>query len=748
MSLAPRIAAELSLPERKVAAAARLFDDGNTVPFIARYRKEATGGLDEVELRAIAERLAYLGELDKRRAAILESIEQQGALTAELRGAIEACATKAELEDLYRPYRKKRRTRAERARERGLEPLAQRILAQPLEGDPRAEAAAFVNPAGEVADVDAALAGARDIAAEVMAETPAIRADVRRHVSERGVMCSRAARGKKKVRSKFEQYYEFREPVAKLPSHRYLAIRRGEEEGFLKSSIEVDGDLVISHLERHMKLDRRSPFAGELGAAIADGFSRLLAPAIETEVGGVLKERSDRAAIEVFAENLEHLLLAAPFGGKAVIGIDPGLRTGCKCAAVDETGKFRGDAVIYLTGNQSARDRAAAELCDFVARHRPAAIAVGNGTGGREAEAFVRELIRAQRIDGCFVVSVSEAGASVYSASELAREEHPDLDVTVRGAISIARRLQDPLAELVKVEPKAIGVGQYQHDVDQRLLARKLGEVVESCVNRVGVELNTASAALLAHVAGIGAALAKKIVAHRDRHGAFASRRALLEVSGLGPRAFEQAAGFVRVSGSAQPLDASAVHPERYDLVERIAADLGTEVAALVGDPVLAERIDPAAYLAEGVGAPTLRDIISELARPGRDPRASFEPPAFRDDVNELSDLVPGMRLEGVVTNVTAFGAFVDVGVHHDGLVHISKLADRFVREASEVVTVGDKIQVTVLDVDLERQRISLSARREDSVDPGAKRARKPRDKRSDKPGSFGNNPFARLRGK
>jgi uncharacterized protein len=749
MMLAPRIAAELSLPERKVAAAARLFGEGNTVPFVARYRKEATGGLDEVQLRAIAERLTYLGDLDKRRAAIVESLEQQGALTAELRAAIDGCATKAELEDLYRPYRKKRRTRAQQARERGLGPLADRILAQPRGGDPRAEAAAFIDPEKGVADVDAALAGARDIAAELMAEAPAIRADFRRHFSERGVIASRAARGKKKVRSKFEQYYDFREPVAKLPSHRYLAIRRGEEEGFLKASIEIDEKLALAALERHMKLERGSPFAGELRAAIAEGFSRLLAPGIETEVRGDLKERSDRAAVDVFAENLEHLLLAAPFGGEPVIGIDPGLRTGCKCAAVDATGKFCGDITIYLAGKSD--DRAAAALCDFVGRHKPAAIAIGNGTGGRETEAFVRRLIRDGRLDGCFAVSVSEAGASVYSASELAGEELAGLDVTVRGAVSIARRLQDPLAELVKVEPKAIGVGQYQHDVDQKLLARKLGEVVESCVNRVGVELNTSSAALLAHVAGVGASLAKKIVAHRDRNGAFTSRRALLDVSGLGPRAFEQAAGFVRVSGSAQPLDASAVHPERYALVERIAADLGTDVAALVGDRVLAERIDPAGYVSDGVGEPTLRDIIAELARPGRDPRASFEPPAFRDDVNELSDLAPGMRLEGVVTNVTAFGAFVDVGVHQDGLVHISKLADRFVRDPAEVVKVGEKIQVTVLDVDLERMRISLSARREDAGKP-PKSSEAPKPSKPSKPskpqGSFGNNPFAKLRGK
>ena len=715
----PSIAVELSIAPANVAAAVKLLAEGATVPFIARYRKEVTGGLDEVQIRAIEERRAYLLELDERRRAILASIEEQGKLTAELRAKIEACTTKAALEDLYLPYKPKRRTRAMIARERGLEPLALRILEQPAIGDPRAEAAAFVK--GEVEDAEAALSGARDIVAELVAESADVRALVREAFEKRGVLKVEAVKSKINGPTKFEQYYEFSEPVATIPSHRFLAIRRGEGEGILRAWIEVDAEELERRIAAMQKLDGRSPFADELRLAVRDALKRLLAPSVENDVRVEVKMRSDRAAVEVFADNLQNLLLAAPLGTRKVIGVDPGLRTGCKCAAVDATGKLIGHVTIYPTQRP---DQAARELAAFVREHRPEAIAVGNGTGGRETESFVREALREAGLDA-IVVSVSEAGASVYSASDVAREEFPDLDLTVRGAISIARRLQDPLAELVKIDPKAIGVGQYQHDVHQPMLARKLAEVVESCVNKVGVELNTASAPLLSHVAGIGERLAKKIVQHRDQNGPFASRKALLEVSGLGPKAFEQCAGFVRVRGGAHPLDASAVHPERYALVERIAKDLGQPLASLVGNGEAARKIDVKRYVGEGVGEPTLRDIVGELDKPGRDPRAAFEPPKFRDDVRELTDLRPGMVLEGVVTNVTDFGAFVDVGVHQDGLVHVSKLADKFVRDPREVVKVGDKLTVKVLEVDLARRRISLSARKDDA--PAARGAPEPR---------------------
>ncbi len=706
----PLVAAELGLAPRAVAAVVALLDEGATVPFIARYRKERTGGLDEVQIRAIEERRGYLRELEERRRAILASIEEQGKLTDELRRRIEAAATKAELEDLYLPYKKKRRTRGMIARERGLGPLADRILAQGG-GDPRAEAARFVDPANEVPDVEAALAGARDIVAEQLAEDAAIRAVARETFAKHGVLATKAARGKAKERSKFEQYYDFHEPVARIPPHRYLAIRRGEAEGFLRVAIEVDEARLASAIERLARLDPRSRWSAPLREAVLDSLARLLGPSVENDVRAELGRVSDEDAVQVFADNLRELLLAAPLGTARVIGVDPGLRTGCKCAALDATGRFLENVTIYPSRGAAEEAKAARDLVGLVKKHQPAAVAVGNGTGGRETEAFAKKALREAGIDGVIVVSVSESGASVYSASDIAREEFPELDLTVRGAISIGRRLQDPLAELVKVDPKAIGVGQYQHDVHPPLLARKLGDVVESCVNRVGVELNTASAALLEHVAGVGASLAKKIVAHRDARGPFRTREALLEVKGLGPKAYEQCAGFLRVRDGAHPLDASAVHPERYALVERMAKDLGVPVKALVGHPEVAARIDLARYVSDDVGEPTLRDIVEELDRPGRDPRERFEPPRFREDVHTLEDLKVGMTLEGVVTNVTSFGAFVDVGVHQDGLVHVSQLADRFVRDPREVAKVGDRLTVRVLEVDLARKRISLSAR-------------------------------------
>jgi protein Tex len=745
----PQLVAELKLPERGVAAVLGLLGEGATVPFIARYRKEATGGLDEVQIRNIEERHAYLKELEERRATILASIEEQGKLTDELRARLLACTTKAELEDLYLPFKPRRRTRATIARERGLQPLADRILAQPPAGDPRAEAAAFVDPEQEVPDVDAALAGARDIVAETVSEAAEVRAAVRALYGREAVLHAEAVPEKTREPTKFELYYDHREPAATMPSHRYLAVRRGANEGVLKVDVEVAPEQVEPLVLARTAHEARSPFAAELRAAVADGVRRLLGPGIATDLKGDLKERADRAAVEVFARNLEDILLAAPLGQRPVVAIDPGLRTGCKCVALAETGKFLETTVIYLSQGAEAEARGRAVLLALLRKHQPAAVAVGNGTGGRETEDFVRRLVKDEGLQAV-PVSVNESGASVYSASDLAREEFPDLDVTVRGAISIGRRLQDPLAELVKIDPQSIGVGQYQHDVHQPLLARKLDEVVESCVNRVGVEANTASAALLGRVAGIGPALAKKIVKHRDEHGPFADRAALRKVPGLGPKTFEQAAGFLRIRGGRDPLDASAVHPERYALVASVARDQGVPVADLVGNASLVDRIPWPRYVSGDVGEPTLRDIAEELKKPGRDPRKQFEPPRFRDDVRTLEDLKPGMELEGVVTNVTAFGAFVDVGVHQDGLVHKSQLAERFVKDPHEVVRTGDRLQVRVLEVDLPRRRIALTARRGEAPAPprpreAAPRERGPAPRPAPEKRGFSNNPFADL---
>jgi uncharacterized protein len=754
----PSIAEELGLPASGVRAVVRLLEEGSTVPFIARYRKEATGSLDEVQIRAIEERRTYLVEMEDRRKAILESIESQGKLTPELKAKILACTTKAALEDLYLPYKPKRRTRAMIARERGLEPLAQRILEQPASGSPEAEAQVFVSAEKEVPDVAAALAGARDIVAELASEHAEVRARVREAFAERGVLVSEKAAGVPDGPTKFEQYYDFKEPLKTIPSHRFLAIRRGERENVLRAHVEVDAEPLVAGISGMMGVKQASPFAGELRMSIEDAYKRLLAPSVENDLRVELKMRSDRGAVDVFADNLRNLLMAAPLGGKGVLGLDPGLRTGCKFVAVDATGKFLAETVLHLAKGAGAEQTAKATLLAYVQKYQPNAIAIGNGTGGREAERFVKGVLKEAGITDVIIVQVNEAGASVYSASDVAREEHPDLDVTVRGALSIARRLQDPLAELVKIDPKAIGVGQYQHDVHQPLLAKKLDEVVESCVNGVGVELNTASAPLLSRVSGIGPSLAKKIVKFREDHGRFGARAQLLEVSGLGPRAFEQSAGFLRVSGGAHPLDASAVHPERYELCERIAKDLGVPLAELVGNGSAADRVDIAKYVGEGVGEPTLRDIIAELKKPGRDPRADFEPPKFREDVEKLEDLTVGMMLEGVVTNVTAFGAFVDVGVHQDGLVHVSQLADKFVKDPSEVVKVGDKLKVRVLEVDLQRRRIALSAKSGEAPPrpkgppqqgggPRGPQGRPQPGKGGAKPDAnkFANNPFANL---
>jgi len=749
----PILAKELSLTAASVARVSELLASGATVPFIARYRKEATGGLDEVQIRTIEERRTYILELHERRQAILGEINKQGKLTIELSKKIHACQTKAELEDLYLPYKPKRRTRATIAQEKGLEPLADRIWSQPLEGNPRSEAEKFVDAAKGVADVDAALSGARDICAERVSENAEVRKFVRDAFSARGVIRVQKAKDHLTAATKFDVYSSYEEPIAKIPSHRFLAIRRGEKEGILKVELELSENLA-PNVGRSAGVNASSPWSRDLRTAVEDAHERLIVPAVRIDLRVELKLNSDRGAIQVFAQNLQELLLAAPYGSRPVLGVDPGQRTGCKCAVVAETGALLEHDVFNLVQGERAVQQAKVILCRLVRQHQVAAVAVGNGTHGRETESFVRETLVAEGLKDVVVVSVSEAGASVYSASDVAREEFPDLDLTVRGAISIARRLQDPLAELVKIDPKSIGVGQYQHDVHQPFLSKKLDEVVESCVNQVGVELNTASAPLLSRVAGVGPTLAKRIVDHRNHRGTFASRKALLDVAGLGPRTFEQAAGFLRVREGTHPLDASAVHPERYPLVERMAADLGVPVHSLIGNADAIARINPERYFSDDVGSFTVNDILAELKKPGRDPRSSFEPPRFRDDVREIEDLKPGMTLEGVVTNVTAFGAFVDIGVHQDGLVHVSKLSDRFIRDPSEVAHVGDRLQVRVLEIDLARKRISLSARKDDEIRPTkterseAGRDQRPKHDNVRPDPKFTNNPFASLRRK
>lgn len=710
---APELIRELSqdtkLSERQVLSVVGLLKSANTVPFIARYRKEATGNLDEVQIRGIEERFNYLTELNDRKKTVLQSIESQGKLSDELRSQVLKCGSKTELEDIYLPYKPKRKTRALIAREAGLLPLAEIILQQESDANPLEIAQSFVNAEKGVLDAAAALRGARDIVAEMVAETVEIRSYVRAMFQKMGKIAS-SKRDDVNIPTKFEQYYDFKEAISQIPSHRYLAIARGERENALRMNIEVDAEQSLSFARTIFGLKPGSSFAGELELAVSDAYKRLVAPSVETDICVELKMKSDKAAIEIFAENLRNILLAAPLGGQTVLGIDPGLRTGCKCAIVDQTGKYINHVTIFLMSDSGIK---AAEnmLAAFIERYQPSAIAIGNGTGGRETESFVRKLLVREGKKDLKVVAVSESGASVYSASELARTEFPDLDLTIRGAISIARRLQDPLSELVKVEPKALGVGQYQHDVYQPLLERKLNEVVESCVNQVGVELNTASAPLLSYVAGIGANVAQNIVAYREQQGPFKKRQDIKKVAGLGPRTFEQAAGFLRILGGENPLDASAVHPERYDVVERIAKDMGVLVSALVGNAELAKNIDLHKYADDSIGTLTLKDIVEELKKPGRDPRASFEHVAFRDDVNTIGDLKKGMCLEGIITNVTAFGAFVDIGVHQDGLIHISELSEQFVRDPASVAHAGDRIKVEVLEVDIARKRIALSAR-------------------------------------
>ena len=723
-----KIARELSLGLGHVRATAALLSEGATVPFVARYRKEATGSLDEVAIGAVRDRLAQLDALDRRREAITASLDERQLLTDALRARLAAAETLSVLEDVYLPFRPKRRTRATVARDRGLEPLAETILRQDPAVDPVAEAASYVTPAGhpvaeelKVPTVDAALQGARDVIAERVNDDAGARARIRRLFWAKGVLRSEVRPGRAAEGTKLKDYFDWAEPIATAPSHRVLAIRRGEAEEILSSSVQPPEADALGMLET-LFVRGTSPCAEQVGLAVKDGYKRLLSRAMETETRAEAKRRADAAAIGVFALNLRQLLLAAPLGQKRVLAIDPGVRTGCKTVVLDAQGQLVHDEVIYPDqGQQRTRD-AADTIRRLVETYRVEAIAIGNGTGGRETEAFVGTLGLPAALP---VVMVNEAGASVYSASDVAREEFPDRDITVRGAVSIGRRLMDPLAELVKLEAKSIGVGQYQHDVDQDDLKRSLDDVVVSCVNAVGVEVNTASKQLLAYVSGLNATVAENIVRHRNARGPFKRRRDLTEVPRLGAKAFEQAAGFLRIRGAADPLDESAVHPESYRVVDRMARDLGVGVRELMRDDAQRRRIDPRRYVTETVGLPTLQDILLELAKPGRDPRDAFELFRFAEGVSRLEDVKPGMKLPGIVTNVTAFGAFVDIGVHQDGLVHISQLADRFVRDANEVVKVHQPVEVTVLEVDLLRRRIALSmrknaaARRPDARVPG-----------------------------
>jgi len=699
---------ESGLPRTGVLQTVALLNEGGTVPFIARYRKEQTGELDEVQIRLIEDLLAYHRELAERKTTVLKSIEEQGKLTPELADRIKSCRKKTELEDLYLPYKPKRRTKATIARERGLEPLADLIAAQELvSGSPRELALPFVNLELGVPDPDAALEGASHILSERLSEDADARALVRELTRDQGIFAASLLSEGVDREGKFKMYYDYSEPMKSVASHRMLAMRRGEKEAVLRLVLLAPEEEILGRLKTRL-IKRESIFRGTLEAVAADAYKRLIAPSIEVELRLEAKTRADEAAIAVFAQNLRNLLLLPPAGGRRVLGVDPGLRTGCKLAALDQTGRFLEHSTIYPhTGGPKARE-AGAELVRLVELHDLRLIAIGNGTGGRETELFVREALRGAGVKA-ETVMVNEAGASIYSASDIAREEFPELDLTIRGAISIGRRLQDPLAELVKIDPKSIGVGQYQHDVNQAALKKALDAVVESCVNFVGVDLNSASWALLSYVAGVSENQGRAIVRQRDENGAFPTRQALLKVPRFGPKAFEQAAGFLRIRGGENPLDNTAVHPENYAVVQSMAADLGKSVAELVADPGLSEGIKMERYLTETVGLPTLRDILKELKKPGRDPREQFQSASFREDVTTIADLKEGMILQGVVTNVAAFGAFVDVGVHQDGLVHVSQLSHRYMKDPNEVVKVGQIVKVKVLSADPERKRIALS---------------------------------------
>ncbi|MFC5283132.1 Tex family protein [Pedobacter alpinus] len=697
------IAQELNVGSKQVEATLNLLDEGATVPFISRYRKEMTGSLDEVQVAAVRDRVQQLRDLDKRKEAILKSIEEQGKLTDELKKLVLAAQTMALLEDIYLPYKPKRKTKASIAREKGLEPLALSIFEQDQQ-NPDAEADAFIDAEKGVNNTADALQGARDIIAEMIAENADARLKLRNLFFDKGTYKAEVLKGKEEEGIKYKDYFDWTEAVKTAPSHRVLAMRRGEKELILKLDALPEEEAAINILD-HQFVKGNNKKSQEVKLALEDGYKRLLKPSMETETRLKSKQLADEEAIRVFAENARQLLLAAPIGQKRVLALDPGFRTGCKLVCLDEQGKLLENSTIYPHTGAGVAKEAAQTLKYLVEKYKIEAIAIGNGTASRETEDFVN----AQNLANVLVVMVNESGASIYSASDIAREEFPDHDITVRGAVSIGRRMMDPLAELVKIDAKSIGVGQYQHDVDQNKLQTSLDDTVISCVNAVGVELNTASKQILAYVSGLGPQLAQNIVDYRNLHGAFKNRASLKKVPRLGDKAFEQAAGFLRIRNSEHPLDASAVHPERYALVEKMAKDLNCKVADLLIDAKLRQQIDLKKYISEEVGLPTLQDIVAELAKPGRDPREQFEAFAFADGINKIEDLKPGMKLPGIVTNITNFGAFVDIGVHQDGLVHLSQMADKFIANPNEVVKVSQRVQVTVVDVDAARKRISLT---------------------------------------
>ena len=736
-----QIATELNARPEQVQAAVRLLDEGSTVPFIARYRKEVTGGLDDSQLRTLESRLGYLRELEDRRQVILRSIEEQGKLTPELARELNGADSKTRLEDLYLPYKPKRRTKGQMAIEAGLEPLANLLLTDPMQ-DPEQAAIRFLNAEQGVNDSKAALDGARYILMERFAEQADLLEKLRDYLWQNATLRARVVAGKEQEGAKFKDYFEHDEPLHKAPSHRVLAMLRGRNEGVLNLALVTGDDESASPCEgiiaHHLRLNLQSRPADKwLQGVVSWTWKIKLSLQMETELIGRIRESAEDEAIKVFAMNLQDLLMAAPAGMRCTMGLDPGIRTGVKVAVVDATGKLVDHATIYPFEPKRQVDQSLKTLSELCQKHRVELISIGNGTASRETDRLVSDLFERYPAAKAQKIVVSEAGASVYSASELASQEFPDLDVSIRGAVSIARRLQDPLAELVKIDPKSIGVGQYQHDVGQSQLARRLDAVVEDCVNAVGVDVNTASVALLNRVSGLSQTLAQNIVAYRDEHGAFKSRQQLLKVSRLGPKAFEQCAGFLRIRGGSNPLDGSAVHPESYPVVERILAQLEQTVDSLLGNGSLLKSLKPADYTDERFGVPTVTDIIGELDKPGRDPRPEFKTATFKDGVEKISDLVPEMVLEGVVTNVTNFGAFVDIGVHQDGLVHISSLTDRFVKDPREVVKAGDIVRVKVLEVDVPRKRISLTMRlQEKAGERGGQTARKPAEPRSSATGN------------
>ena len=702
------ISNELSLTDKQVRTTIALLDEGATVPFISRYRKELTGSLDEVQITAIRDRILQLRELDKRKETVLKSIADQGKLTPELENQVNAAETMSALEDIYLPYKPKRRTRASIAREKGLQDLADFILEQ-TSNDIDLKAEQFINEELGVNNIEEALAGARDIIAETIAEDAEVRSRVRKVFLDKGLFVSRVVPGKEEAALKYKDYFEWSEPLHTAPSHRVLAMRRGEKEELLYMDIQVEEEQILPLIDT-VYLKGNNEASRQVELAIIDGYKRLLKPSMETEVRVYTRQKADEEAIKVFADNVRQLLLAAPLGQKRLLALDPGFRTGCKTVVLDAQGNLLENTAVFPHSGAGGLAEAQKTIRHLVDKYAIEAVAIGNGTAGRETEDFVRKL----GLQGVVIVMVNESGASIYSASETAREEFPDQDVTVRGAVSIGRRLMDPLAELVKIDPRSIGVGQYQHDVDQNKLQTALDDTVMSCVNAVGVELNTASKQILAYISGLGPALAQQIVNYRKENGPFSSRRELKKVPRLGDKAFEQAAGFLRIRNGQHPLDASAVHPERYALVEQMAQDLGVDVAQLMKDDKLRKQIDLKKYISDEVGLPTLNDILSELAKPGLDPREQFETFSFTDGVNSVSDLRVGMKLPGIVTNITNFGAFVDIGVHQDGLVHLSQLANRFVSDPHEVVKVQQKVMVTVTEVDEKRNRIGLSMKTEE----------------------------------